>query len=76
MARSATGGVSEDDLNSYYGYQITRINANSYSIVVPSAATSTVSAGGGTVAAKYLIGVGAELGSQSSDPALGFGVGG
>ena len=73
---SATGGVSADDLNSYYGYQITRINANSYSIVVPSAATSTVSAGGGTVAVKYLIGVGAELGSQSSDPALGFGVGG
>jgi len=73
---SATGGVSADNLNSYYGYQITRINANSYSIVVPSAATSTVSAGGGTVAVKYLIGVGAELGSQSSDPALGYGVGG
>ena len=73
---SATGGVSADDLNSYYGYQITRINANSYSIVVPSAATSTVSAGGGTIAVKYLIGVGAELGSQSSDPALGYGVGG
>ena len=73
---SATGGVSADNLNSYYGYQITRINANSYSIVVPSAATSTVSAGGGTIAVKYLIGVGAELGSQSSDPALGYGVGG
>ena len=73
---SATGGVSADNLNSYYGYQITRINANSYSIVVPSAATSTVSAGGGTVAVKYLIGIGAELGSQSSDPALGYGVGG
>jgi hypothetical protein len=72
---SATGGVSADDLNSYYGYQITRVNANSYSIVVPTAATSTVS-GGGTVTVKYLIGVGAELGSQSSDPALGFGVGG
>lgn len=72
---SATGGVSADNLNSYYGYQITRININSYSIVVPTAATSTVS-GGGTVTVKYLIGVGAGLGSQSSDPALGFGVGG
>ncbi len=73
---SATGGVSADDLNSYYGYQITRINAHSYSIIVPTAATSTVASGGGTVTVKYLIGVGAELGSQSSDPALGFGVGG
>ena len=73
---SATGGVSADDLNSYYGYQITRINGNSYSIVVPTAATSTVASGGGTIAVKYLIGVGAELGSQSSDPALGYGVGG
>ena len=73
---SATGGVSADDLNSYYGYQITRINANSYSIIVPNAATSTVASGGGTVTVKYLIGIGAELGSQSSDPALGYGVGG
>ena len=73
---SATGGVSADDLNSYYGYQITRINGNSYSIVVPTAATSTVASGGGTVTVKYLIGIGAELGSQSSDPALGYGVGG
>ena len=73
---SATGGVSADDLNSYYGYQITRINGNSYSIIVPNAATSTVASGGGTVTVKYLIGIGAELGSQSSDPALGFGVGG
>ena len=73
---SATGGISADDLNSYYGYQITRINGNSYSIVVPTAATSTVASGGGTVTVKYLIGIGAELGSQSADPALGYGVGG
>jgi hypothetical protein len=73
---SATGGVSADDLNNYYGYQITRININSYSIIVPTAATSTVASGGGTVTVKYLIGVGDGLGSQSSDPALGFGVGG
>ena len=55
---SATGGVSADDLNNYYGYQITRININSYSIIVPTAATSTVASGGGTVTVKYLIGVG------------------
>ena len=73
---SATGGIAANTLNDYYGYQITVINANSYSIVVPSAATSTVSAGGGTVAIKYLIGTNAGLGAQSSVPALGWGVGG
>ena len=73
---AATGGVLADTLNDYYGYQLTIINANSYSIVVPSAATSTVSAGGGTVAIKYLIGIDAGLGIQSSAPALGWGVGG
>ena len=73
---SATGGIAADTLNDYYGYQLTVIDANSYSIVVPSAATSTVSAGGGTVAIKYLIGTNAGLGAQSSVPALGWGVGG
>lgn len=73
---AATGGVLADTLNDYYGYQLTFINANSYSIVVPSAATSAVSAGGGTVAIKYLIGIDAGLGVQSSAPALGWGVGG
>ena len=73
---AATGGVLADTLNDYYGYQLTIINANSYSIVVPSAATSTVSTGGGTVAIKYLIGIDAGLGIQSSAPALGWGVGG
>ncbi len=44
---------------------------------MPSAATSTVSAGGGNaVTIKYLIGNEAGLGAQSSDPALGWGVGG
>ena len=73
---AATGGVLADTLNDYYGHQLTFINANSYSIVVPSAATSAVSAGGGTVAIKYLIGIDAGLGVQSSAPALGWGVGG
>jgi hypothetical protein len=73
---TATGGIAADTLNDYYGYQLTVIDGNSYSIVVPTAATSTVGAGGGTVAIKYLIGNDAGLGAQSAVPALGWGVGG
>jgi len=75
---AATGGVTADVLNSMAGHQITEIvNANSYKIVVPSAATSTVSAGGGlTIVIKYLIGVDAGMGAQGAVPALGWGVGG
>lgn len=73
---TATGGITADTLNDYYGYQITVIDGNSYSIVVPDAATSTVAAGGGTVEIKYLIGNDAGLGAQSAVPALGWGVGG
>jgi hypothetical protein len=74
---TATGGISADDFNDYYGYQITVVNPNTYTITLPSDATSTVSSGGGlNVVIDYLIGNDAGLGSQSSDPALGFGVGG
>jgi len=74
---AATGGVTADTLNSMGGYQITVLTANTYTFTVPSAATSTVSAGGGLVVViKYLIGSAASLGAQSSDPALGWGVGG
>ncbi len=73
---TATGGIAADTLNDYYGYQLTVIDGNSYSIVVPTAATSTVAAGGGTVEIKYLIGNSAGLGAQSAVPALGWGVGG
>ena len=74
---TATGGVAADTLNDYYGYQITVINQNSYSIEVPSASSSSVAAGGGlAITIKYLIGVGAGLGAQSATPALGFGAGG
>jgi len=55
---------------------VTVLTANTYTITVPSAATSTVSAGGGNaVVIKYLVGIAGQLGSQSSDPALGWGVG-
>jgi len=74
---TATGGISADNFNDYYGYQITVVNPNTYTITLPSDATSTVSSGGGlNVVIDYLIGNDAGLGSQSSDPALGFGVGG
>ena len=75
---AATGGVTADVLNSMAGHQITEIvNVNSYKIVVPSAATSTVSAGGGlTVVIKYLIGADAGMGAKGAVPALGWGVGG
>ena len=72
---AATGGIPADTLNSYYGYQITRINADSYTIVVPTAATSTVAAGGGTITIKYLVGINNGLGVQSAAPALGWGAG-
>ena len=74
---AATGGVTADTLNSMGGYQITVSNVNTYTFTVPSAATSTVSAGGGNaVVIKYLVGISGGLGAQSSDPALGWGVGG
>ena len=73
---AATGGVTAADLNSMAGYQVTVLTANTYTITVPSAATSTVSAGGGNaVVIKYLVGIAGQLGFQSSDPALGWGVG-
>ncbi len=74
---TATGGIPADEINDYYGYQITVLTTDTYTITVSTEATSTVSAGGGTSAAiAYLIGIEDGLGSQSSDPALGWGVGG
>jgi len=73
---AATGGVTAADLNSMAGYQVTVLNTSTYTITVPSAATSTVSAGGGNaVVIQYLVGIAGGLGSQSADPALGWGVG-
>ena len=73
---AATGGVTADTLNNLNGFQITRIDANSYTIEVPSAATGNATGGGTTIDIKYLIGVSGGLGTQSSSPALGWGVGG
>jgi len=73
----AVGGIPADDINRMSGYQITYINANTYSILTPSVASSTVSAGGGNaISIKYLIGLGSGMGTQSASPSLGFGAGG
>ena len=73
---AATGGITAENLNRKAGYQITAITTNTYTVTSPTAATSTVSAGGGNaVALAYLIGIADGLGTQSSDPALGWGVG-
>jgi hypothetical protein len=73
---SATGGISADTFNSKNGYQLTRVDNNSYTIDVGTNASSTVSSGGGTtIDVSYLIGNTEGVGNQSSDPALGWGVG-
>ena len=73
---ATTGGITAANFNRLEGYQITVVNANSYTFTAPTAATSTVSAGGGTtIDIGYLIGNAEGLGFQSSDPALGWGVG-
>ena len=74
---TATGGITAEDLNRPEGYEITAITTNTFTVTAPSAATSTVSAGGGNdVVISYLIGIDAGLGIQTSAPALGWGVGG
>lgn len=74
---TATGGVTAENLNKPEGYEITAVTTNTFTVTAPNAATSTVSAGGGNaVVIKYLIGIDAGLGIQTSAPALGWGVGG
>lgn len=63
---SAVGGITIDG-----EYQITYIDADTYSIEHSSAATSTVTGGGGTVTAAYQI----NIGSAIAVPAVGWGSG-
>ena len=73
---AATGGIPANTINAYYGYQIqTVVNANSYTITSPSAATSGATGGGTTIDIEYLIGNAAGLGIQTASPALGWGTG-
>ena len=72
---SAIGGITAGALNRPEGYQITKIDANSYSIESATTASSTVSGGGGTLNIKYLIGASDNMGIESAAPATGWGVG-
>ena len=72
---ATTGGILAATLNRLAGYQITVVNANSYTFIAGSAATSAVTGGGTTIDASYLIGNAEDLNAQSADPALGWGVG-
>ena len=72
---SALNGVAADTFNQKAGFQITYVNANSYTIVVSDTASGSGS-GGGSVTANYLIGLEEELGTQTAAPALGWGSGG
>jgi len=73
---AAVGGITADNLNRKAGYQVTSKTANTYTVISPTAATSTATGGGNAVVISYLIGIAEGLGTQSSDPALGWGVGG
>jgi len=73
---AAVGGVTAENLNRKAGYQITSITTNTFTVTSPTAATSTATGGGNAVVISYLVGIAGGLGTQSSDPALGWGVGG
>ena len=72
---ATTGGIAADTLNRYSGFQITTVvDANTFKIEVPSAATSTVSSGGGTsLDVTYLVSEG--LGTTGGSGATGWGAG-
>ena len=71
----ATGGITAATLNDINGYEITKVDNNSYTFVAGSAATSGATGGGTSIDIKYLIGNAENVGNQSADPALGWGVG-
>ena len=72
---ATTGGIAADTLNRYSGFQITTVvDAKPVKIEVPSAATSTVSSGGGTsLDVTYLVSEG--LGTTGGSGATGWGAG-
>lgn len=70
---SDTNGITAATINDVYGYQLTYVDANTYTVDFGTAATSTGS-GGGTVTATYLIGGAEELGVQTALPNAGWGV--
>ena len=71
----AVGGFAADILNRSSGFQITLISGSSYSIEMPTPATSTATGGGTSVDIKHLIGNAEGLGSRSATPARGYSIG-
>ena len=56
---ASVGGIPDTEINDTNGYQITVIDPNSFSFVAPTAATSTVSGGGGTaITAEFELSIG------------------
>lgn len=72
---SDTNGIPAATINDVYGYQLTYVDDDNYTVDFGTAATSSGS-GGGTVTATYLIGSDEGLGVRTSQPATGWGVGG
>ena len=53
---TAVGGISADTINRLEGYQITKVDANSYTFVAGSQASSGATGGGTAIDIQYLIG--------------------
>ena len=70
---SDTNGILAATINDVYGYELTVVDANSYTVDFGTAATSS-GAAGGTVTANYLIGSAAALGTGTSIQNAGWGV--
>jgi len=72
---TAVGGISADTLNRIEGYEITVTGTNTFTIEVPSQASSSATGGGTGLDIKYLIGRDDQMNIQSADTATGWGVG-
>ena len=72
---TAVGGISADTINRLEGYQITKVDGNSYTFIAGTQASSGATGGGTGIDIQYLIGNTDGVGFQSSDPSLGYGVG-
>jgi len=71
---SAVNGIAADTLNRYSGFQITYVDADSYTIETGEAANASGS-GGGSVTASHLIGADEGLGIATAAAAYGWGAG-
>lgn len=70
------GNITNTVLDRLEGYQITKVDSNTYTFVSPTTANTTTTGGGTTIDIQYLIGASNGMGQESTIPALGFGVDG